>query len=67
MQASLALASTELLLQRVPLLADDLPLLEAVAMLLKPSYALAGAGQSQASLALPQQALTRCGPLLILP
>ena len=41
-QASLALASTEPLLQRVPTFADDLPLLEAVAILLKPSYALAG-------------------------
>ena len=49
MQASLALASTEPLLQRVPTFADDLPLLEAVAILLKPSYALAGAGQSRLS------------------
>lgn len=42
-QATLALASTEALLQRVPMFADDRPLLEAVAVLLKPAYALAGA------------------------
>ena len=43
-QATLALASTEALLQRVPMFADDRPLLESVAVLLKPAYALAGAG-----------------------
>ena len=42
LQAALALASTEPLLRQIPLFADDLPLLERVAMLLKPAYALAG-------------------------
>lgn len=43
LQAALALASTESLLSQIPLFAEDAPLLERVAMLLKPAYALAGA------------------------
>ena len=46
MQASLALTSTETLLLAVPMFADDRPLLEAVAMLLKPAFALAGVPSS---------------------
>ncbi|KAK9787865.1 hypothetical protein WJX73_005550 [Symbiochloris irregularis] len=42
LQAALALASTEPLLRQIPLFADEVPLLERVAMLLKPAYALAG-------------------------
>lgn len=42
LQAALALASTESLLGQISMFAEDPPLLERVAMLLKPAYALAG-------------------------
>ena len=42
LQAALALASTGPLLQQIPLFAEEPPLLERVAMLLKPAYAIAG-------------------------
>jgi hypothetical protein len=41
-QAQVALASTSKLLEKVPLLAADNMLLERVALLLKPAYAIAG-------------------------
>ena len=52
----LALASTEALLQRVPMFAEDKPLLEAVALLLRPAYALAGTG--------PFATVPACRPIL---